>query len=58
VAADASDETTATSQQEITATAVPIHVEYNHEDLDTNFNSASSTMITLDGSTINTAPST
>jgi hypothetical protein len=51
-APDGTNETTVTNQQTTAATAVPVTVEYDSEDLETSVNSVDMTTITLDGNNI------
>lgn len=51
-ASNIANETTITTQQTAAATAVPVTVKYDSEDLETNTNNTDVTIITLDGNAI------
>jgi hypothetical protein len=51
-ASDGTNETTVTNQQTTAATAVPVTVKYDSEDLETNVNTPDMATITLDGNDI------
>ena len=51
-ASDGTGDTTVTNQQTIAATAIPVTVKYDSEDLETSINNADTSTITLDGNNI------